>query len=108
MKRGGEAKLSGELKKLQSLLNQGHELKVVWTPKKDSDLDGEVKGNIIHLYSESSEQALKTLRHEFLDFVMSEMIEPYKQVANSLIALVNKQAYTKKERLLEKLVNLLS
>jgi len=107
MKRG-EAKLSEELKKLQSLLNQGHELKVVWTPKQDSNLDGEVKGDTIHVYSQSLEQALKTLRHEFLDFVMSEMIEPYKQVANSLIALVNKQAYIKKEKLVEKLANLVS
>lgn len=76
--------------------------------KKDSDLDGEVKGNIILVYSQSLDVALKTLRHEFPDFLMSKVIEPYKQVANSLITLVNKQAYSRKEKLIEKLTELLS
>jgi len=108
VKRMGEAKLNEELKKLQSLLNQGYELKVVWTPKQDSNLDGEVKGKIIHVYSQSLDEALKTLRHEFLDFAISEIIEPYKQVANSMIVLVNKQAYERKEKLVESLASLLS
>jgi len=108
MKLGGEVKLSEELKKLQRLLNQGYELRVVWTPKQDSNLDGEVKGDTIYIYSSSFEGALKTLRHEFLDVIISGMIEPYKQVANSLIVLVNKQAYAKKEKLVEALANLLS
>jgi len=108
MKRMGEAKLSEELKKLQVLLNQGYDLKVVWTPKKDSNLDGEVKGNTIHVYSQSLEEALKTLRHEFLDYAVSQCVEPYKQVANQLIAIVNKQAYERKEKLVESLASLLS
>jgi len=108
MKCEDESKLTEELKRLQSLLSDGHELKVIWTPKQNSNLEGEVKGNIIHVYSQSLEQALKTLHHEFLDIMMSEIIEPYKQVANSLVLLVNKQAYSRKEKLLEKLANLLS
>jgi len=108
MKCGDGSRLTEELKRLQNLLSDGHELKVIWTPKQNYDLDGEVKGNTIHIYSESLEQALKTLHHEFLDVMMSEIIEPYKQVANSLVLIVNKQAYGRKEKLLEKLANLLS
>ena len=71
-------------------------------------MDGEVKGNVICVYSQSLDEALKTLRHEFLDSLMSGVIEPYKQVANQLIALVNKQAYARKEKLIDTFVNLLS
>lgn len=108
MKHSAEARLNEELKRLQGLMNQGHDLRVIWAPKQVSNLDGEVRGNTIHVYSQSLEDALKTLRHEFLDFVMSKIIEPYKQVANSLIALMNKQAYSEKEKFIEKLAELLS
>jgi len=102
------AKLTEELRKLQRLLNHGHNLKVVWTPRKDSTLDGEVRGSIIHIYNETLDEGLKTLRHEFLDYIISGAIEPYKEVTNSLIALLNKQAYGRKEKLVENLANLLS
>jgi len=108
MKHMDEAKLSRELKRLQSLLGQGHELKVVWTPKQDSNLDGEIKDDVIYIYSSSFEAAMKTLHHEFLDYAVSQCVDPYKQVANQLIILFNKQAYDIKEKLVEKLANLLS
>ena len=102
------AKLNEELRKLQRLVNHGHDLQVVWTPKHSLNLDGEVKDGVIHVYSENLQDALKTLRHEFIDAIISEIIEPYKQVSNALIGLVNKQAYDKKETLVEKLADLLS
>ena len=107
MKHMDRAKLSKELKKLQSLLNHGHELKVVWTPKKDFNLDGEIKGHVIYVYSPSFEVAMKTLHHEFLDYAVSQCVDPYKQVANQLIILLNKQAYDRKEKLVDKLADLL-
>ena len=107
MKHVDETKLSKELKKLQSLLNHGHELKVVWAPKKDFNLDGEIKGDVIYVYSLSLEDAIKTLHHEFLDYAVSQCVDPYKQVANQLIILLNKQAYDRKEKLVDKLADLL-
>jgi len=102
------AKLNEELRKLQRLLNDGHDLKVVWSPGQNPDLDGEVTGNTVHIYCRTFEQTLKCLRHEFLDYIISGAIEPYKEVTNSLIALLNKRAYGRKEKLVEKLANSLS
>jgi len=102
------AKLSHELKRLQCLLNVGHDLKLVWAPRHDCILDGKVKASTMRIYSEGLEEALKTLRHEFFDYVLSETIEPYKEVTNALITVVNKQAYGRKEKLVEKLADLLS
>jgi hypothetical protein len=104
----GKSRLNEELKRLQGFLNFGHGLRVIWTPRQESDLDGEVKDNTIHIYSVTLEDALKTLRHEFLDYIISEMIEPYKDFSNALVMLVNKRAYSKKEKVVQKLANLLS
>jgi hypothetical protein len=43
------------------------------------------------------------LRHEFLDFCISQAIKPYKEVTNLLIKKINKDAYLQKEKLLEAL-----
>lgn len=101
-----EARLWEELGRLQEVLGCGYDLKLVWTPTPASNLEGEVKGCIVYIYSGNLKTALKTLRHEFLDYAVSQLIEPYKGVTNALIALINKQAYARKEKLVESLVRL--
>ena len=46
---------------------------------------------LIHV-DEDVEVALETLKHEFVDYAISKVIEPYKEVTNRLIALVNEIA----------------
>jgi len=48
---------------------------------------------------------LGTSRHGFLDYAISKTIEPYKEVTNRLIALINEDAYKRKEKLVEALSN---
>ena len=99
--------LEEELEKLKHKLQIGYELKVIWIPDDNSNLSGEVRGNKIFIYERDEEKALETLRHEFLDYAISQIIEPYRQVANKLIKLINEEAYKKKERLVESLKNLI-
>jgi hypothetical protein len=99
--------LEKELEKLKCLLKMGYELKVVWLPNGNSNLSGEVKGETIYVYEEDLEKALETLKHEFLDYAISEVIEPYRRIANQLIMLLNEEAYKKKEELIEKLVKII-
>jgi hypothetical protein len=96
-------KLEGELERLKRLLGIGYELKVVWLPENNSKLSGEVKGETIYIYEEDYDKAIETLRHEFIDYAVSQIIEPYKQVANMLIAMINEDAYKRKEKLVERL-----
>jgi len=98
-----EKRLHSTLEDLKQTLNLGYELTVKWVPNGDDKLSGEVKGNCIYIYEETAKEALSTLKHEFLDYVISSVIEPYKQVTNRLIALINEEAYRRKERLVEKL-----
>jgi hypothetical protein len=99
--------LEEELEKLKRLLKMGYELKVVWLPNGNSSLSGEVKGETIFIYEEEPEKALETLKHEFLDYSISQVIEPYRRIANQLIMLLNEEAYKKKEELIEKLVKII-
>lgn len=103
-----EEKLLSLLESLKQTLNLGYELQVKWVPSGDDKLSGELRGDCIYIYEETEKEALSTLRHEFFDYAISNVIEPYKQVTNKLIAMINEEAYRRKESLVEKLCKLLS
>ncbi len=99
--------LERELESLKQSLKTGYELSLVWSPNKSTHLSGEVKEETVFIYEEEYDKALDTLRHEFLDYAISKIIDPYKEVTNLLIGHINKDAYTKKEKLVESLCQLI-
>lgn len=101
-------RLEAELEWLKRFFWLGLELNVVWKPSHGGALSGEVKGNLIYVYEVDEEKAVDTLRHEFLDYCLSQAIEPYKEVTNRLIRMINEDAYRKKEKIVEALVKLLN
>lgn len=101
-----QKKLETELERLKKILKLGYELKVRWIPNKKLRVSGEVRGDYIYVYDEDSEVALETLKHEFVDYAISKVIQPYKEVTNRLIALINDLAYKRKEKLVEALCKL--
>jgi len=104
---GSALALEAELEHLKKILGFGYELKVRWIPNNNSKISGEVKAKCIYVYDEDSEVALETLKHEFLDYAISKVVEPYKDVTNQLIAFINENAYRRKEQLVESLAQLL-
>lgn len=106
-KTDGQKILERELARLKSRLKTGYELKVVWNPDGNSHLSGKVDGGTIYIFDEKIEEAVKTLKHEFLDYVISKIIEPYRNVANKLIMLLNEETYRRKEEIIESLCELI-
>jgi len=102
-----QRELEEELERLKKILKLGYELKVRWIPNINPRIYGEVRGDYIILYGEDKEIALETLKHEFIDTAISKIIEPYKDVTNRLISLINEDAYKKKEKLVESLCQLI-
>lgn len=109
-----EAGLQSELKRLIQLVDLGHELKVKWLPAGSSDREGEVKGDTIYVYSEDVDEALDTLRHEYLDYLLCLAIKPYEKIVNGQRAIINilfadaqEEAYREKERVVRRLKRLL-
>ena len=100
-------KLRSVLQDLKQRLGIGYELDVSWLPDENAKLSGEVKGTCICIYEVNEEKALETLKHEFLDYIISKTIEPYEKIANKLIGLINDEAYRRKEKLIEVLAALI-
>jgi hypothetical protein len=94
---------------LKSLLNLGYELKVKWLPghikySGDKPLSGEVIGRTIFIYDKDEPDALSTLKHEFLEYVLTnELVKPYKMMINRLISQFEEDNNARKEKLVEKL-----
>ncbi|MEM3502096.1 MAG: hypothetical protein QXH16_06840 [Candidatus Bathyarchaeia archaeon] len=101
-----QRKLESDLERLKRKLCMGYELKVKWIPNGNEELSGEVKSDTIYVYDEDECEALETLKHEFLDHAIGKIIEPYREMTNKLIMLINEEAYKRKEKLIEALIKL--
>ena len=103
-----QKKLEEELYRLRGGLKLGYELKVRWLPNHNEKLSGEVKGEIIFVYDDDEKKALDTLRHEVIDYILTkELISPSQKLINKLIALHSEVLYERKERVVEKILEVL-
>jgi hypothetical protein len=97
-----QAELEKELMALMERLGING-LKVLWTPDDSSKLSGEVKGQVIHVYERDLEKARETLKHEVIDYFVSQPFEPLRRLTNKLIELVNDEVYKRKEKVVDAL-----
>jgi len=103
-----EARLQKSLERFKDKFQMAHELKVKWLPNADNKKSGEVLSRTIYIYEKDEAKALDTLRHEFIDYILNyELIAPYKKLVNKLISLFEEEMYERKERLIEKLLNVI-
>lgn len=97
--------LERELSNLKDRFQMGHELRLEWLPNGNSKKSGEVLGSVIRIYEEDEAKALDTLRHEFIEYVLTyELVAPYKKLVNKLISLFEEEMYERKEKLVEKIL----
>ncbi|AIC14495.1 hypothetical protein [Nitrososphaera viennensis] len=104
LEQNGSFILEKELERLKDRAGIKTEFKVVWSPKSDSENEGKVVGDTI-LYSLDVEEALQTLRHEFVDLIVSSAIQPYLKLVNVLLSEISEDAYKKKEEAVETRLN---
>ena len=88
--------------RLKKKFQMAHELKVEWFPNSNEKKSGEALGKTIFVYEEDEAKALDTLKHEFIDYILSsEIVAPYQKLINKLIALFEEEMYERKEKLVE-------
>lgn len=103
-----QVRLKEELSRLESIIGLGHELSVRWVPDQGSDRHGEVRGKVIYVYDAGPDEALETLRHEFIDYCIStEVVEPLVSIINSQKAMIENLTYRRKETLVERLARII-
>ena len=110
---GVQVKLEEELKRVLVRLDFNG-LKVVWEPTVEGispegeALSGEVKNDTIHIYEDDEEKALKVLRHEVLDhLVTSKIVKPMIDLVNVIIKSREAEIYREKEKIIEMFSKLL-
>ena len=103
-----EPRLREELESLKRITGLGSGLNLILAPDSCNSLSGEVKGSTMYIYDVNERKAMDTLHHEFLDSCVSEAIQPYREVANILMKLLNESAYKRKEEIVEGLRKLYS
>ena len=97
-----------ELERLQRISGHMHNFDVVWFPQNNSEIEGKVEGNTITIYSQNITDAIDTLQHEFVDYIISQVIKPYITLVNSLMGIITKEAYETKEKSVEALLSLIN
>jgi hypothetical protein len=96
--------LEKELATLKKLIpfEAAANLSVCWKPNPAAPVLGEVIGHTVFLYDSDIEEAVGTLRHEFLDYYLSKrLISPVMAMVNLLIDLKTKEIYEEKEKVVE-------
>jgi len=99
--------LEDDLEELKRLFRAGYELGVVWIPKSSSNLSGEVRSKTILIYEKNLDEARETLLHEFLDYLLADILKPYRNLLNLFIKTINEEVYRKKETFIESLLKLI-
>jgi hypothetical protein len=95
--------LETELDRLKHKFQMGQELHLQWVPN-NGPKSGEVAGTTIRIYESDSTKALDTLRHEFIEYLLTQdLVGPYKRLINKLISLFEEEMYDRKEKLVERL-----
>jgi len=103
-----EPRLRDELENLKRKTGMGSYLRLLWIPLVDPDRHGEVKSDVIIIYDKNAEVAVRTLRHEFFDHLITkEIVDPLVKYINLQKNLIDKLIYERKETIFEKMVDLL-
>ena len=95
------------LNNLKELFRDGYELDVVWAPRENGGLAGEVRSGKIYIYENDPLKAEEILTHEFIDYLIAKAVRPYLEVVNTIIKLVNRQAHQEKEKIVDRLVTVI-
>lgn len=102
-------RLQNELDQLKSKFNISHELTLQYLPgqhrigQNGATISGEVQGHMILVYDEDPNEAVKTLYHEFLEYLISPIVKQHMDVINHQNKIISQLLYSKREEVVERL-----
>ena len=103
-----EIKLQEEFRAMMAKLGVQN-LKLVWVPDLGKGLSGEVRNNVVYIYEKDESEAIETLKHELIDYlVTSKIVKPLVDLVNLLIKSRESDVYREKETIVEVLSKMLS
>jgi len=108
LSRNVQRDLEEELARLKRMVPFEEALTVCWTPRSHGKVSGEVVGNTIYVYDENLREAKNTLKHEYLDCLLTrKIVEPLIAMVNTFIKLKEGEIYKEKEQIVSTLLRLI-
>ena len=96
--------LKRELHLLAQRLGLAEQLQVKWILGGKDDVSGEVVGRTVYVYEKELPQALETLRHEVIEYLLvKHHEEDYVTMINALVDVFNRVMRKRREELVERL-----
>jgi hypothetical protein len=93
-----DRKSKGLTAKMQKTLDRLNlPLRVVWTPRGIAAIHGEIKQGVIYIYDSNPKEAVETFEHEVYEYKFKEVTKIYRTMVNSLIEIIEKEIYARKE-----------
>jgi len=103
-----QSDLEEDLRRLQRLVPLEESLQVCLKPTCKTEVLGEVRGSTIFIYSNNPSEASQTLKHEYIDYLLSrKLIDPLVSMINALTKIREDEIYRSKERIVDLLSGLL-
>lgn len=87
--------LSAKMQKTLDRLNIP--LQVFWAPNENATIHGEIKQGCIFIYDVDDQDAIETFEHEVYEYKFKEVTKVYRAMVNSLIEVIEKEIYARKE-----------
>jgi hypothetical protein len=108
-----EAELEAELKRLKRNVCMGFEVSVMWLPSTVKHKDGkqlqeEVSGDTILIYTQEPAETIHLLAHGFAEWILNQHTKRYRLLINKLIELFEQIQYEEKERIIQALTKLMT
>jgi len=108
-----EAELESELKRLKRNVGMGFEVSVMWLPgtvkhKDGKQLQEEVSGDTILIYTQEPSETIHLLAHGFAEWILNQHTKRYRLLINKLIELFEQIQYEEKERIIQALTKLMT
>ncbi|MHA1581997.1 MAG: hypothetical protein ACTSYM_05855 [Candidatus Baldrarchaeia archaeon] len=99
--------LDKTLLKLKSKVKEGLDLEVLWIPDKFNEKSGEIRDKVIYIYENDPVEAVRTLKHEFIEYLLNRYSSLHKKVINKLLELIEEVLYREKEKVIKNIIKLM-
>jgi hypothetical protein len=109
----GKKALEKELERLQECCRIGNEVSVEWLPGVVKQNHGKILAEEVHndtimVYSRDLKESVELVQHGFAEWLLNQHAKPYMEFINHLIALFEDTQYSRKEKIVKALTDIIS
>lgn len=79
------------------------DLTLAWMPGGSTELQGEIRDKTVYVYDKEYDDAVGTLKHELIEYLVAKTQVPYRELLKKLMEYFNTKAYMEREKVVEQI-----